>query len=121
MLASALVLAGCKSNPPAPATVDAGVAAASTPGKELAPVPAAGPSLSYLKRADPERCEWVRLPFPSGNASAVFSFDADCSRSEVSWSPDGKEGLVFTGRWGRRPRLACGGWTSPRRPASRWT
>jgi hypothetical protein len=45
---------------------------------------------------DPERCAWVRQPLPSGTPTPVFTFDADCSQSRVSWSPDGKEGLVFT-------------------------
>jgi hypothetical protein len=108
LLAVALVLAGCKSNNPAPATTaDANVAAAPTPNKAPTPVPASGPMLSYLKRVDSQKCEWVRRPISSGEATTVFSFDADCTRSEVSWSPDGKEGLVFT--WpvgeGARPRV----------------
>ncbi len=107
LLAIALELAGCKSKNPATATADASVAAAPAPNKAPAPVPASGPALSYLKRVDSERCAWVRQPSPSGTPTTVFSFDADCTRSEVSWSPDGKEGLVFT--WpvgeGSQPRV----------------
>jgi hypothetical protein len=60
------------------------------------PAPASGLALSYLKPSDPERCEWLRQPLPSGEPTPVFSFNAACDRSMVSWSPDGKEGLVFT-------------------------
>jgi hypothetical protein len=59
-------------------------------------VPASGLALSYLKPTDPERCEWLRQPIPAGEPTPVFSFNAACDRSMVSWSPDGKEGLVFT-------------------------
>jgi hypothetical protein len=38
----------------------------------------------------------VRQPLPSGEAVTVFSFNGACDRSMVSWSPDGKQGLVFT-------------------------
>jgi hypothetical protein len=49
-----------------------------------------------LKQSDPERCEWLRHPLRSGEPTPVFAFDAACDRSMVSWSSDGKEGLVFT-------------------------
>ena len=52
--------------------------------------------MSFLRTVDPERCEWVRQPLPSGEAVTVFSFNGACDRSMVSWSPDGKQGLVFT-------------------------
>ncbi|WP_375765052.1 hypothetical protein NR798_25385 [Archangium gephyra] len=93
MLAVAVVLAGCKSNPPA-ATPDAGVAAA--PAQAPTALPAPGPALSYLKSVGSQRCEWIRQPLPSGAPTTIFAFDGDCSRSEVTWSPNGKEGLVFT-------------------------
>ncbi len=107
-LLAALVLAGCKSNnPPSTTAQDSGtpaVAAAPTPAPAPKPTPApapapvlaSGPALSYLKPSDPERCEWLRHPLPSGEPTVVFFFDAACDRSMVSWSPDGKEGLVFT-------------------------
>ncbi|WP_224361253.1 hypothetical protein [Hyalangium versicolor] len=110
---AALALAGCKSNnPPASAAQDAGAptaavapakAPAAPPAPEPVPAPppaapavATGPALSFLRPSDPERCDWVRQPLPSGEPTKVFSFDAACDRSMVSWSPDGKEGLVFT-------------------------
>jgi hypothetical protein len=52
--------------------------------------------VSYLKPSDPERCEWVRQSLPAGEPSVVFAFNAACDRAMVSWSPDGKEGLVFS-------------------------
>jgi len=109
LLAAALVVAGCKSNNPAPATAtaDASVATVSAPAKAPTPAPASGPALSYLKRVGPQQCAWVRQPIPSGTPTTVFTFDADCTRSLVSWSPDGKEGVVFT--WpvgeGAQPRV----------------
>lgn len=52
--------------------------------------------LGYLKPVDDsEKCQWMRHPLP-GEPSTVFSFDAACDRSMVSWSADGKQGLVFT-------------------------
>lgn len=54
-----------------------------------------GLSLSYLKTVDPQTCEWVRQPIPSGEPTTVFSFGAECIQSQVWWSPDGAEGLVF--------------------------
>ncbi|MFL5350771.1 MAG: hypothetical protein ACJ8AT_38870 [Hyalangium sp.] len=110
LLLGTLVLAGCKSHS-APSTTaqDSGPpAAAAAPAPAPAPAPkpaptpapapvlAAGPALSYLKPSDPERCEWLRHPLPSGEPVAVFSFNGACDRSMVSWSPEGKEGLVFT-------------------------
>jgi hypothetical protein len=116
-LLAALVLAGCKSNPPEASAQDSGVAAApvagkaSTPGKEPGRQhgatgvgsDAAPPrratlelALSYLKPVDPERCEWLRQPLPKGEPTSVFTFNAACDQSMVSWSPDGKEGLVFS-------------------------
>ncbi|WP_375765053.1 hypothetical protein NR798_25390 [Archangium gephyra] len=107
LLALGLVLAGCKSNPPA-ATPDAGIAAALVQDKAPAPtpVPLSGPALSYLKSVDPERCDWVRRPL-SGEPTTLFTFDAACTGTELSWSPDLEQGLVFnlpTGE-GARPRL----------------
>ena len=104
-LLAALVLAGCKSeNPPAAPTPAPSAPAASAPAKAPAPAPAPAPTpapasgfaLSYLKPSDPERCEWLRQPIPTGEPTPVFSFNGACDRSMVSWSPDGKEGLVFT-------------------------
>ncbi|WP_224242162.1 hypothetical protein [Hyalangium gracile] len=107
---AALVVAGCKSNSPSSASAqDSGAptaaaapapapspAPAAPPAPAPAPVPASGPAVSFLRPTDPERCEWVRQPLPSGESTAVFSFNGACDRSMVSWSPDGKEGLVFT-------------------------
>ena len=100
LLAVALLLASCKPNTSTAATKDAGVATAPAPGKAPtpapapAPVPASGPVLAYLKPAGSERCEWVRQPFPSGEPVTLFTFEVACRRPEVSWSPNGKEGLV---------------------------
>jgi hypothetical protein len=55
-----------------------------------------GLALSYLKPVDPERCEWLRQPLPAGEPTSLFTFNAACDRSMVSWSSEGKEGLVFT-------------------------
>jgi hypothetical protein len=105
-LLAILVLAGCKSEkspaptpqPPSAPTTGAAPAKAPAPAPAPAPVPVPAPALalSYLKPSDPERCEWLRQPLPSGEPTVVFSFNAACDRSMVSWSPDGKEGLVFT-------------------------
>jgi hypothetical protein len=107
-LLAALLLAGCKSEkaPATPAQEPSTPAAAAAPAKAPVPAPtpaaaptpapASGPAVSYLKPSDPERCEWVRHPLPSGEPTPVFSFNAACDRSMVSWSPDGKAGLVFT-------------------------
>jgi hypothetical protein len=72
-----------------------------------APTSSAGPALSYLEPMGSEKCAWVRQPLPSGEPTTVFTFNADCTRTLVSWSPDGREGVVFT--WpvgaGSRPRV----------------
>jgi hypothetical protein len=105
-LLAALALAGCQSGsgqgasePPAPqpAAAPAAVAAVPTAPKPAPPAPAAQPVLSYLKPAggESEKCEWTRHPL-SGEPAPVFPFDAACDRSMVSFSPDGKQGLVFT-------------------------
>jgi hypothetical protein len=60
------------------------------------PEPASSAALSFLKPVDPEKCEWVRQPLPSGEPVTVFTFNAACDRAMVSFSPDGKQGLVFT-------------------------
>jgi hypothetical protein len=94
LLAVALVLGGCKSNPSAP---EAGASAAPAPGKAPAPAPtpaASGPALSYLKPVGSRRCEWVRQPLPSGEPTG-FTFEGACDESLLSWSPAGTEGLVF--------------------------
>ncbi|MFP2910327.1 hypothetical protein ACLESD_35870, partial [Pyxidicoccus sp. 3LFB2] len=58
--------------------------------------PAAQAVLGYLKSLDDgAKCQWMRHALP-GEPVTVFSFDAACDRSMVSWSPDGKQGLVFT-------------------------
>lgn len=98
-LLAAVALLGCQSNkegtpaaPPPPAAA---------PGSEAVPAPPPPPAeaqaeLGYLKpTADAEHCEWMRQPL-KGTATRVFRFDAYCDRSAVSWSPDGKQGLVFT-------------------------
>jgi hypothetical protein len=98
LFAVALVLVGCKPNTSSAATADAD-AASQAPSKAPAPAPtpapASAPALSYLKPAGPEKCEWVRQPLPSGAPTRVFTFDAACAQSELAWSPNGKEGLVF--------------------------
>jgi len=98
LLAIAFVLASCKPNTSTAATPDAGVTAAPSPSKAPtpapAPVPASGAALAYLKPVGSERCEWVRQPLPSGEPVTIFAFDVACRRSEISWSPNGKEGLV---------------------------
>ncbi|HEX8823214.1 MAG TPA: hypothetical protein VF794_25010, partial [Archangium sp.] len=106
LLAAALVLAGCKSNPPAPPTAAPGAVTAPTPSKAPPPAPASGSALSYLKPVDAQRCEWVRQPLPSGEPT-VFAFDAACDESQLSWSPDGNVGLVFNAATGDRtqPRV----------------
>lgn len=111
-LLAALVLAGCKSEKtPATPAPEPSAPAATAPAKAPAapatpapaapatppPAPASGPTVSYLKPADPERCEWVRQSLPaSAEPQGVFSFNAACDRAMVSLSPDGKEGLVFS-------------------------
>jgi len=94
LLAVALVLAGCTSSPAAAA--DAGAATNTVPSKTPTPVPASGPALSYLRSASPERCEWVRQPLPSGEPTTLFTFDAPCDTTDVSWSPDTRQGLVLS-------------------------
>jgi hypothetical protein len=108
-LLAVLVLAGCKKEEPAPPPPPEPAPTAKAPGpsKHAAtgvgsadtappPPPMVAVSLSYLKSVEPERCEWVRQPLPAGAPTTVFTFDAACDRSMVSWSPDAKEGLVFT-------------------------
>jgi hypothetical protein len=105
-LLAIFMMAGCKSEKPSapptqpPSTPTTGTAPAKAPAPAPAPTPAPAPApalaLSYLKPSDPERCEWLRQPVPTGEPTPVFSFNAACDRSMVSWSPDGKEGLVFT-------------------------
>ena len=89
------VAASASAKAPAPAPAPA-PATAPAPAPAPTPAPATGPAVSFLRPADPERCDWVRQPLPSGEAVTVFSFSAACDRSMVSWSPDGKQGLVFT-------------------------
>jgi len=111
LLAAALVLAGCKSNNPTPATADASVATTAAPSKAPAPAsaPAAAtasePALAYLKPVGPTKCEWIRQPLPSGEPTTVFTFDAACDGAEVSWSPSGKEGLVRSSPIGEPTRV----------------
>jgi len=101
LLAAALVLAGCKSPPPAPTSAP-GAVTAPTPSKAPPPAPASsGSALSYLKPMDAQRCEWVRQPLPSGEPT-VFAFDAACDESQLSWGPDGTTGLVFNVAIGER-------------------
>jgi hypothetical protein len=119
-LTAALVLAGCKRDEPTPSapadsTPKASPTASPTPptpspskqhgatgvGTDtpaaLPPPPgAASSALSFLKPVDPEKCDWVRQPLPSGEPVTVYTFGAACDRSMVSFSPDGKEGLLFT-------------------------
>lgn len=110
LLAVTLALAGCKSNNAPAATKDtaaaATTAAAPAANKAPAPVPASVPAISYLKQVDTEQCQWIRQPV-SGAPTPVFNFNADCTRTLVSWSPDGKQGVVFT--WpvgpGAQPRV----------------
>ncbi|MFY0523668.1 hypothetical protein ACN28I_10945 [Archangium gephyra] len=106
LLAAVLVLAGCKSNPPAPAATAPGATTAPAANKAPPPAPASGSALSYLKPVDAQRCEWVRQPLPSGEPT-VFAFDAACDESQLSWSPDGTAGLVFNPAMGDRtqPRV----------------
>jgi hypothetical protein len=113
-LVAALCLAGCKREEPAPS------APAATPSKAApAPSPAPSPSkhgatavgtdtpaappaatelsaISFFKPVDPEKCEWVHQPLPAGEPTVVLSFNAACDRAMVSFSPDAKEGLVFS-------------------------
>ncbi|QSQ18835.1 hypothetical protein JY651_26110 [Pyxidicoccus parkwayensis] len=111
-LLAALALAGCQSGqgapqspPPPPAVSDQGVpqapppavAGRSAPSTRPAPPAASAQAvLGYLKPAeDGQKCQWMRHPLP-GEPASVFSFNAACDRSMVSWSTDGKQGLVFT-------------------------
>ena len=65
-----------------------------------------GPGLSYLKAGEGEVCEWMRQPLPSGEPVRVFSFDAaDCGGASVTWSRDGKQGLVTVSNTGSEPGL----------------
>lgn len=93
--AIALSLVGCRSNTPASVAADSGTATASAPSQAPA-VPAApsGPALSYLKPVGSQECAWVRHPLPTGEPVVVATFEADCLVSLLSWSPDGREGLV---------------------------
>jgi hypothetical protein len=105
-LLAALALAGCQSgqgtpeSTPTPPAAPRPVAARDTPSpRPAAPPVAASQSqvvLGYLKApGDDTKCQWMRHPLP-GEPSTVFSFNAACDRSMVSWSPDGKQGVVFT-------------------------
>ena len=93
-LAVAALLAGCKSNPPAEAARPTAPVPAEKP--RSAPAAEAGPALSLLLPVAPQRCTWARQPLPGTEATPVFTFDAACDESRVSWSPDAKEGLVFS-------------------------
>ncbi|MFL5350770.1 MAG: hypothetical protein ACJ8AT_38865 [Hyalangium sp.] len=105
-LLAALALTGCKSHDepsstaqgsgtPAASASAKGSTPAPTPAPAPVPAPASGPALSYLKDTSPKSCDWVRQPLPSGEPAVVYSFQEPCSQAMVSWSPDGKEGLVF--------------------------
>ncbi|WP_426750523.1 hypothetical protein [Myxococcus sp. Y35] len=103
-LLAAVALMGCQSGQDnkTPAPPPATTAPAPTPQvpapapAKPAPPPAPTVELGYLKPTeDAEHCEWMRQPLP-GTPTRVFRFDAYCDRSSVSWSPDGKQGLVFT-------------------------
>lgn len=105
-LLAALALAGCKSHDEPSSTAQDSKTPAATASAKVsppapepkpapAPAPASGPALSYLKDTSPKSCDWVRQPLPSGGPVVVFSFKEPCNRATVSWSPDGKEGLVF--------------------------
>jgi len=105
-LFAAVALMGCQSGqdsktpaPPPAASIPApsaeAPAPAPAPGK---PTPPEKPAVEvgYLKPTDDaEHCEWIRQPL-SGTPTRVFRFDAFCDRSSVSWSPNGKQGLLFT-------------------------
>ena len=115
-LIAALCLAGCKREEPTPTAAPTPPAAQSpkapAPPAPNAPkhgatgvgtdAPAVPPpatelsALSLLKTVDPEKCEWVHQPLPSGEPTVVLAFDAACDRSMVSFSPNGNEGLAFT-------------------------
>jgi hypothetical protein len=104
LLALTFVLVGCKSNSPTTSTQDSGVAAAPAPSKTPA---LAGPALSYQKPVEANRCAWMRQPLPSGEPTPVATLDVDCLEAMQSWSPNGKEGLVFAppAGEGNPPRL----------------
>jgi len=94
LLVAAFVLAGCKSKPSA----EPGAAPAPTPTRP-APAPAAavsGPALSFLKPAGADRCTWGRQPLPAGEPTLLLTFDAECSRSQILFSPSGQEALAFS-------------------------
>lgn len=105
-LLALLALTACKKEepaaaPPSPAAPPAGQARPAPPPPAPAPpeAPAAaapGTMVAYLVPQDPERCDWVRRTLPAGEPTALFSFNAPCDRSMVSWGPGAKEGLVFT-------------------------
>ncbi|WP_224372557.1 hypothetical protein [Hyalangium versicolor] len=65
------------------------------PSRSATPAGGSGPALSHLKSREPEGCDWVRQPIPSGEPQTVFSFDKSCASAVVAWSRDGKQGLVF--------------------------
>jgi hypothetical protein len=103
-LLAAFALAGCQSGQGSPepaARTPAGQARPASPRDTPPPRPAPASStvraeLGYLKpTGEGERCQWMRHPLP-GEPSTLFTFDAACDRSMVSWSPDGKQGLVFS-------------------------
>ncbi|AKQ67801.1 hypothetical protein A176_004713 [Myxococcus hansupus] len=101
-LFAAMALLGCQSGqdsktpaPPPAATAPTPQAPAPAKAEPPAPPPPAA-ELGYLKPTeDAEHCEWMRQPLP-GTATRVFRFEAACDRSQVSWSADGKQGLLFT-------------------------
>jgi hypothetical protein len=95
LLAAALVLVGCKSKP-APESPPAATPGPTTQAPPPAPAPATGPAIAYLKEIAFERCALGRQPLPSGEPSTVFTFDAACSRSMLSWNAAGNEVLVFS-------------------------
>ncbi len=103
-LFAAVALLGCQSGQDSKAPAPPPAASAPAPAPE-APSPAApapakaeppAAELGYLKPTeDAEHCEWMRQPLP-GTATRVFRFEAACDRSQVSWSADGRQGLIFT-------------------------
>jgi hypothetical protein len=104
-LLALLALAACKKeapavapppSPAAPPAAEARPAPTPTPAPAPPAAPAASATLAYLVPQDPERCDWVRRALPAGEPTTLFTFNAACDRSMVSWSPDTKEGLIFT-------------------------
>jgi hypothetical protein len=101
-----LALAACKKEEPAaappspapPPAAEARPAPPPTPAPaQVAPAaPEAEATVAYLLPQDPERCDWVRRTLPTGEPQVLFTFNAPCDRSMVSWGPGAREGLVFT-------------------------